>query len=320
MNLALPTTKSKARPSKSLKAGAANSAAPQSSRLKRWLREPLLHFLLIGAALFAIYHQLNPQGATEDDSRRIELTTDDLRQLEVSWVAQWQRPPTDNEMRKLVEEKVREEILYREALALGFDRGDTIVRRRMAQKMEFLSDDVSALREPTLEELKTWYAHNGSVFAQPARITFRHIYFSPDKRGPQTQAAAENAFQKIANKGDATEPAPSGDRFMFQDSYRDSTADQVANVFGNQFADAVLKIEPGAWSAPIASGYGWHLVWVDSIVPRRVPEFEEVDLAQIKSQWTSAQRVETKRELFNAMRARYEIVLPAISKVEGSSK
>jgi peptidyl-prolyl cis-trans isomerase C len=303
-----------------LKADAANSAAPQPSRLKRWLREPLLHFLLIGAALFAIYHQLNPQAATEDDSRRIELTTDDLRQLEVSWVAQWQRPPTDDEMRKLVEEKVREEILYREALALGFDRGDTIVRRRMAQKMEFLSDDVSALREPTLEELKTWYAHNGSVFAQPARITFRHIYFSPDKRGPQTQAAAENAFQKIANKGDATEPAPSGDRFMFQDSYRDSTVEQVANVFGNQFADAVLKIEPGAWSAPIASGYGWHLVWVDSIVPRRVPEFDEVDLAQIKSQWTSAQRVETKRELFNAMRARYEVVVPAISKAEGSSK
>jgi peptidyl-prolyl cis-trans isomerase C len=283
--------------------------------MKRWIREPLLHFLLIGAALFAIYHWRNPSAPKADGSHRIELTSDDLHQLEVSWVAQRQRPPTDDEMRRLVEEKVHEEILYREALALGFDRGDTIVRRRLAQKMEFLSDDVSALREPTLEELKNWYAQNGSIFAQAARISFRHVYFSPDKRGKQAATAAESAYQRIANKSDATE-APSGDRFMFQDYYRDSTADQVANIFGNRFADAVLKIVPGAWSDPIASGYGWHLVWVDSITPRRVPQFEEVDLAQIKSQWMSAQRIETKRDLFKAMRARYQVVLPGSAKAD----
>jgi len=160
----------------------------------------------------------------------------------------------------------------------------------------------------------------GSVFAQAARISFRHVYFSPDKRDRPAQAAAESAFEKIANKGDATEQAPSGDRFMFQDYYRDSTADQVANIFGNQFADAVLKIEPGAWSDPIASGYGWHIVWVDSIIPRRVPQLEEVDLAQIKAHWISAQRIETKRELFKAMRARYEVVLPAMAKMDGPGK
>jgi peptidyl-prolyl cis-trans isomerase C len=288
--------------------------------MKRWIREPLLHFLLIGAALFAIYHWRNPSAPKADSSHRIELTSDDLHQLEVSWVAQRQRPPTDDEMRRLVEEKVHEEILCREALALGFDRGDTIVRRRLAQKMEFLSDDVSALREPTLEELKNWYAQNGSIFAQAARITFRHVYFSPDKRGKQAATAAESAYQRIANKSDATEQPPSGDRFMFQDYYRDSTADQVANIFGNRFADAVLKIVPGAWSDPIASGYGWHLVWVDSITPRRVPQFEEVDLAQIKSQWMSAQRIETKRDLFKAMRARYQVVLPGSAKADSVSR
>lgn len=303
-----------------MKVRAAISAARQPSRMKRWLREPLFHFLLIGAALFAIYHWRNPTAPNADNSHRIELTNDDLRQLEISWVAQWQRPPTDDEMRSLVEQRVHEEILYREALWLGFDRGDTIVRRRLAQKMEFLSDDVSALREPTMEELKKWYAQNGSGFAQAARISFRHVYFSPDKRDRPAQAAAESAFEKIANKGDATEQAPSGDRFMFQDYYRDSTADQVANIFGNQFADAVLKIEPGAWSDPIASGYGWHIVWVDSIIPRRVPQFEEVDLAQIKAHWISAQRIETKRELFKAMRARYEVVLPAMAKMDGPGK
>jgi len=287
-----------------------NSVAPRRSRLQRWLREPLLHFLLIGVALFAIYHWLNPTASNSNTSRRIELTSDDIRQIEIGWTAQWQRPPTSDELRNLVEERVREEILYREAIALGFDRGDTIVKRRMAQKMEFLSDDVSDLREPSLEELKKWYAKNGSEFATPARVTFRHVYFSPDKRGAQAQAAAQQALEKIDKTGDPAKAMTLGDRFMFQDFYADSTSDQMANVFGTKFAEALVNLKTGSWNGPIESGLGWHLVWVESIVPKNVPEFEEVDLKDIKSQWLSAQRLETKRRLFTAMRERYEIVLP----------
>src|SRR6478609_11930193 len=150
---------------------------------RRWAREPLLHFLLIGAALFVIYHWLNPTATNSDTSRRIELTNDDIRQLEISWTAQWQRPPTPEEMRNLVEDKVHQEILYREALALGLDRGDTIVKRRLAQKMEFLADDVSALRDPTTDELRAWYARNSDRFAEPGHRSFRHVYFSTDRRG-----------------------------------------------------------------------------------------------------------------------------------------
>jgi peptidyl-prolyl cis-trans isomerase C len=287
-----------------------NPVVPQPSRLKRWLREPLLHFLLIGATLFAIYHWLNPTAPNSNTSRKIELTSDDIRQLEISWTAQWQRPPTPEEMRNLVEDRVREEILYREAIALGFDRGDTIVKRRMAQKMEFLSDDVSDLRYPSLEELKSWYARNGSEFATPARITFRHVYFSPDKRGAQAQDAARQALEKVGKTGDPAKAMTFGDRFMFQDFYADSTSDQVANVFSTKFSEAVVNLKTGCWSGPVESGLGWHLVWVESIAPRGVPAFEEVDLKDIKSQWVSAQRAETKLKLFTAMRARYEIVLP----------
>ncbi len=280
-------------------------------RLSRWAREPLLHFLLIGAALFVIYHWLNPTAANSDTSRRIELTNDDIRQLEISWTAQWQRPPTPEEMRNLVEDKVRQEILYREGLALGLDRGDTIVKRRLAQKMEFLADDVSALRDPSLDELKRWYAKNRSQFSLPSRITFRHLYFSPDKRSTQARDAAASGLAKVAGKGvDTIDLTTLGDPFMFQDHYGDRTSDQVANVFGTKFAKELFKLRPGEWNGPVESGLGWHLVWVDSITPERTPEFEEVDISQIKSQWLSAQRAETKRELFAAMRARYEIVLP----------
>lgn len=279
--------------------------------INRWVREPLLHFLLIGAALFVIYHWLNPTAANPDTSRRIELTNDDIRQIEISWTAQWQRPPTAEEMRNLVKDKVRQEILYREGLALGLDRGDTIVKRRLAQKMEFLSDDVSALRDPSLDELKKWYAKNGSLFSLPSRITFRHLYFSPDKRGAQARDAAASALAKLAGKAvDAIDLTAVADPFMFQDHYGESTPDQVANVFGKKFAEELFKLRPGLWNGPVESGLGWHLVWVDSIIPGRTPEFEEVDISQIKSQWLSAQRAETKRELFEAMRARYEIVLP----------
>jgi peptidyl-prolyl cis-trans isomerase C len=277
----------------------------------RAAREPLLHFLVIGAALFVIYHWLNPTAANSDTSRRIELTNDDIRQLEISWTAQWQRRPTPEEMRNLVEDKVRQEILYREGLALGLDRGDTIVKRRLAQKMEFLTDDISALRDPSLNELKKWYAKNRSHFSLPSRITFRHLYFSPDKRGAQARDAAASALEKLTGKAANTiDQATLADPFMFQDHYGDRTPDQVANVFGAKFAKELFKLKPGAWNGPVESGLGWHLVWVESITPRRTPEFEEVDISQIKSQWLSVQRAETKRELFAAMRARYEIVLP----------
>jgi hypothetical protein len=279
--------------------------------LTRWAREPLLHFLLIGAALFVIYYWRNPIAANSDTSRRIELTNDDLRQLEISWTAQWQRPPTQEEMRNLVEDKVRQEILYREGLALGLDRDDTIVKRRLAQKMEFLSDDISALRDPSLDELRKWYAKNGAQFSLPSRITFRHLYFSPDKRGAQARDAAASALAKLPDKSAATIDLTSlGDPFMFQDHYAESTSGEVAKVFGTGFAEELFKLPPGKWKGPVESGLGWHLVWVDSIIPPRTPEFEEVDILEIKSQWFAAQRAETKRELFAAMRARYEIVLP----------
>ena len=278
--------------------------------IRRSAREPLLHFLVIGAALFVIYHWLNPSAANSDTSRRIELTNDDIRQLEISWTSQWQRPPTPEEMRNLVEDKVRQEILYREGLALGLDQGDTIVKRRLAQKMEFLTDDVSALRDPSLDELKKWYAKNGSQFSLPSRITFRHLYFSPDKRGAQARDAAASALEKLAGKADTIDLAALADPFMFQDHYGDRTPDQVANVFGTKFAKELFKLRPGAWNGPVESGLGWHVVWVDSITPGRTPEFEEVDIPDVKSQWLSAQRAETKRELFETMRARYEIVLP----------
>jgi len=284
---------------------------PQPSLLTRWLREPLLHFLLAGAALFALYRALHPAADAPATPRRIELTGDDLRQLDADWTTQYHRRPTPEEMLGLVDARIREEILYREALVLGLDQGDALVKQRLAEKMDFLAEDADAAGEPQPSELKTWFAANAARFALPARITFRHLYFSPEKRGTQAREAAVHALEALSGKpADAPEAAGLADRFAFLDSYRDRALEQIANVFGNPFAESLFKLEPGAWRGPIESGLGWHLVWVDSLTPERLPAFEETDPALVQSEWIADQRAEAKRRAFEALKARYEIVLP----------
>jgi peptidyl-prolyl cis-trans isomerase C len=277
---------------------------------KQWLREPLLHFLLIGAALFVGYRALNPSPEASAQSNRIELTQDDLLQMSVTWLAQGRPAPTPEQMRNLVEHRVREEVLYREALALGLDKGDTIVKRRLAQKMEFLAEDVSGLAEPATEELRVWFASNAQRFALPPRASFHHLYFSFDRQGERAGASAVRALQALAGKPrDWVEAATLADPFMFQDFYGDRSFDDVAKLFGPSFARALLQLEPGSWQGPIESGYGWHVIFVDSITPSRVPAFEEIE-AEIKSEWVAEQRADAKGKAFEAMRARYQVVLP----------
>ena len=281
------------------------------SRLRQWLREPLLHVLLIGAVLFAVYDALHPGADQREDANRIAITADDLAQLQIAWMAQWRRPPTADEMRNLLDGKIREEVLAHEAAALGLDKDDTIVKRRLAQKMQFVMDDVAALREPTEDELRRWFEQNAQRFALPSLVTFRHLYFSPDRRSGRAHDDAADALQTLAGEAEeAPGPPEIADPFMFQDFYAERSPDQVAAIFGTNFAQALPGLKEGRWQGPIESGLGWHLVWVKSKIPSRVPPLEEIE-ATVKSVWTDEQRAEAKRKMFESMRARYQIVLPA---------
>ena len=274
----------------------------------RLVREPLLQFLALGVLVFIGYQTLHRTDGPHPG--RIELTPDDLRQIALAWVAQGRPTPTPEEMHALVDARVREEILYREALALGLDKDDAIVGRRLAQKMEFLFEDVAALREPTADDLEVWFEKNSERFRLPARATFRHLYFSPDRRGARARDDAAGAREKLAGKPmDAPDAKALADPFMFQDYYGDRAPDEVAKTFGPGFARALFQVAPGAWAGPIESGYGWHLVWVDALAPARVPALEEVE-SDVKTAWTEERRDEVRRKAFEAMRARYEVVLP----------
>jgi peptidyl-prolyl cis-trans isomerase C len=275
--------------------------------------------VLIGAALFGIYSLMPSGQITPATSKEIRLTLDQAAQLVQVFRAQWGRDPTPQELRRLVENTVQEEILYREALAMGLDKGAEIVKRRMAQKMRFLAEDVAAAREPTTAELRSWFEKHTALFALPPRLSFRHLYFSPDRRGARAREDAAQALLKLAGQSeDSPLAAALADRFMFQEYYRDRTPEYLGKEFGPQFALAVEKLTPRSWQGPIESGFGWHLVFVDTVIPGRVPAFEEIE-PDVKSAWLSEQKSLTWDKAYREMRAKYRVLLPGPPESTGAA-
>ena len=287
--------------------------------MSRLLREPLFHFLLLGSLLFAIYACVDGGRVSPSDTK-IVLGADDFAQLASLFRTQWRRDPTPQEFGAMLESKVQEEVLYREGLAMNLDKGDTIVKRRMAQKMQFIAEDVAASREPPAAELNEWYTKNGGKFQQPPRLSFRHLYFSPDKRGARAQADAADALSRIAGQPEDTKSAVGlADPFMFQEYYRDRAPDFLAKEFGPKFALAVAGLPAGSWQGPIDSGFGWHLVFVDTVVPGRIPPIEEIE-ADVKIAWLGEQKVLAWEKAYKDIRAKYTIVVPALSDEQTASR
>ena len=307
-----------------LASGRQNPASPSGLRdslfplLKRWLRQPLLHFLFIGLAMFVVYAYTHRGRGGVESSRQIFLNLDELRQMDVYFVSQWHRPPAPAEFQALVEDKVREEVLYREALAIGLDKDDTVVKRRMAQKVEFLAEDIAAAHEPSPEELAAWFEKNSSKFALPSRYSFRHLYFSPEKRGTNAQEDAVNALTKIAGQPEDSKLAVSlADPFMFQNYYGDRAPVALAKEFGPRFAVSLETVKPGSWQGPIESDFGWHLLFIDTVVPGRIPAFEEIE-PDVKTAWLSEQKATAWNKTYAEMRAKYTVLLPALPAKEAA--
>ncbi|MBP2647750.1 MAG: hypothetical protein H6Q77_1374 [Gemmatimonadetes bacterium] len=280
--------------------------------MKRILHEPLLHFLLLGAILFGLFRFFQPADGRGASSRRIVLSLEDLMQPAQLFQAQWRRPPTADEFNSMVENRVREEVLYREALAMGLDVDDEIVRRRMAQKMEFLSEDVTESYEPSADTLRAWFARHADQFAEPQRLSFRHLYFSPDRRGPRTELDAQRALARISGQPEATPLGEAlADPFMYQDYYRDQTEETLSREFGPGFAHAVEGLPSGSWQGPVQSGLGWHLVFVDASIPGRPAAYENVE-AEVRTAWLAEQKKIGWEKAYKAMRAKYTVLIPDV--------
>jgi len=288
--------------------------------MKKLLREPLVHFLLIGVVLFAVYAYTDRGRGGVESSKQIRLTFDDLAQMALLFQAQWRRDPTAEELGRLVDSRVEEEVLYREGLAMGLDKDDTIVKRRMAQKMQFLAEDVAAAREPTTLELAKWYEQNRDQFQQPPRVSFRHLYFSPDRRGARAREDAASALAQLAGQPEDSKLVVTlADPFMFQEYYRERAPEFLGKEFGPRFALAVAKLPPGSWQGPVESGFGWHLVFVDALVPGRIPPFEEIE-GDVKTAWLAEGKTRAWEKAYQDMRAKYTVLLPAPPDAQASAR
>jgi len=275
--------------------------------MKGWLKDPLLHFLAAGALLFGAYAWLNPSAPNSDPgARQVRIGAGEVKWLAETWVRQWGRAPTQEELGGLVTSLLKEELLSREAREMRLDENDTIVRRRLAQKLEFLVQDTARLAEPTEDALRRLYADHPDRFFTEARVSFTQIYFSRERRrDAATDAAAALARLSVAA---APDPAALGDRLLLDGEHADVDRQTVAGAFGPEFARAVFALAPGAWHGPIASGYGLHLVRVASLEPARRRDFAEAR-PQVLELWREQRQREGEDRLFAGLLEKYDVVI-----------
>lgn len=272
--------------------------------LRRILREPLLHFLVLGAALFLLFGVVGEPADEQPD--RIVVTEVKIDNLAELFKRTWRRPPTQAELAGLIEDHVKEEILYREALALGLDRDDTVIRRRLRQKMEFISEDVALEAEATEDELRAFLAEHRDRFRTAPRISFAHVYLSPDRRGEDAWSDAERVL--VALDAGSSDPTEAGDPFLLEREFENLTAYDVERLFGRPFAERLAELPLGRWSGPIESAYGLHLVSVHEMTPSRLPALDEVRDA-VTLEWQAARVEEANRAFYEGLRANYEVTV-----------
>jgi peptidyl-prolyl cis-trans isomerase C len=268
--------------------------------LRAAVREPLLHFVVIGAVLFAVT-ALQEQRSEQSE---IRITAGEVAQLTAFWETQAQRKPTAEELRGLIEERIDEEVLAREAVRLGLDRDDVIVRRRLAQKMAFVSDDLAIVAEPSEAELREYFDAHRDAYATPDLYALRHVYFNPD-RHTTLDADAQRALQRLTRGANADEV---GDPFMLPRELADVSRDDIVRDFGSMFAEAVTRSAPGTWSGPVRSPFGVHLVKLESHTPRSVASFEDAR-DRVREAYLAHQQREGNAALRAKLRQQYKIVV-----------
>ena len=274
----------------------------------KFLREPLVHFLVIGAALFVLYGVMGQQEG-EEKERAITITSGEINWLTDAWQKRWNRPPTAEERDGLIQQYLREMILYREAVAMDLDKDDTVIRRRLAQKLEFLTQDLISPQPATKGELQSYFEAHIDRYQAPDLITLTHVFFDPDKRGNRTLKDAETIKTKlIALKQPPQDARSFGDPFMLQSYYPERSEAELAKLFGRGFAEPVFKLAPQQWHGPVLSGYGTHLVYVHNLQKSEPPGFTEVE-ARVRQDWENDKREQLNEQFIASLMGRYDVTI-----------
>lgn len=275
--------------------------------MKKIFKEPLLVFLLLGGAIFLLFQQLSNDPMP--DSAEIIVTEGRIEALSMGFAKVWQRSPSAEELDSLIQNHIREEILYREALAMGLDRDDPIVRRRMRQKMEFISEDIANLNVPEEQELQAYLAAHQEEYRLPTHFSFRQIYFNSSERGQVARTDAMTllaTLQKPAGKDIDVETL--GDSLMLKQTFRRESERDIARDLGSQFLQSLRNMPTGSWQGPIRSGFGLHIVYIDERIDGKAPKLKNVRDAVLRD-WASAERKQVNKAFYEALRRRYTVTV-----------
>lgn len=270
--------------------------------MKKYLREPFVHFVILGAALF-MGHALWQSKA--GDEMTIVVSPAEMERQAMIFAGEQRKAPSEEDLQALMFAYVEEEALVREALKLGLDQDDTIIRRRLAQKMRFMIEDVAPPTVPKDKELKTWFGENQSDFARPERINFRHIYVSPDTHGDETQAEADKIIN-LVNKDYNGDWKSLGDPFMMRRDYTDVTFVDVTRLFGADFAKALGAQSTGGWQGPIGSAFGLHIVSIDKRTEQNLPAFVDIR-AEVIAEWQEKTRRSSNQNRLKTLIKKYKV-------------
>jgi hypothetical protein len=281
-------------------------------RINSLLREPLVHFLLIGAGLFLLFNFTN--GPAGDKPNRIVVTPGQVERMTAKFTRTWMRPPTGQEMANLIEDHLRNEIYYREAVAMGIDKDDPLIRQRMRQKLEFILEDISAQADPTDEDLSAFMRKHMKKYRLEAQISFRQVYLNPNKR---TDLYGD-ALKILARLRSGTDPETLGDPILVRHQFDLASESEVERAFGESFVQQILKLEPSDWTGPVLSGLGEHLVMVSERRDGRMSELAEVR-TMVERDWLSQRRKELKDDTFRKLLEGYEVVMEQPSKQGNAS-
>jgi len=272
------------------------------------LREPLVHFMFIGAVIYLLYGAF-AEPVPEADDKTVVVSAGEIEWMQASWQKRWNRPPTAEEFDGLIQQYIKETVLYREALTMGLNQHDQVIRRRLAQKLEFLAKDLVALTPPTEEELQTYFSEHEDRYQEPVLYTFTQVFIDPDKRGDATLDDAEVIKANLIVQGDAVEdPGTMGDDFMLQNYYPEKDQLEIQKLFGSGFSESLVELAPGQWHGPVLSGYGVHLVYVSNINEPPAVVFADVR-ERVEQDWRMERGEELNDKFYASLRDRYTVVI-----------
>jgi len=245
---------------------------------------------------------------------KIVVTQGQIEHMEAQFKRTWQRPPTEQELKGLVENHVRDEISYREATAMGLDRDDAAIRRRMRLKLETLNEDIAAAMSPTDQDLQTFLEQHRDAFFEEPRASFRQVFLNPDRRGAKIDTDARNLLAQLQAAGPDANLSGFGDTLvMLAGDLPLSSVSEIDRIFGEPFGRTIVELEPGQWLGPVRSGYGLHLVLVTERQPGRMPELTEVR-DRVEREWVIARKKEMLEAMYQKLSERYTVVIeePAV--------